>query len=108
MRSSDWCPVESVLRSEVWFSIVPFDVAESFFSQAWGQALADALSTPQAKTTVFSSSGIIHPLESAAFTVLFVSGRSRSSMSSLLMIGSPRRGLCGVGIVPLRLNGPYQ
>ena len=57
MRSSNWCPVESVLRSEVWFSIVPFDVAESFFSQAWGQALADALSTPQAKTSEFSSSG---------------------------------------------------
>ena len=65
--------------------------------------LADTETTPQAKTTEFD---VIYRLESAAFTVLFVSGRSRSSVSSLVMIGCPRRGLCGVGIVPLSL--PYR
>jgi hypothetical protein len=32
VRSRDWRPVESVLRSEVWFSIDSLDVAESFLS----------------------------------------------------------------------------
>ena len=30
--SSDWHPVESVLRSEVWFSMVPVDATELFLS----------------------------------------------------------------------------
>ena len=32
VRSSDWRPVESVLRSEVCFSMVPFDVTALFLS----------------------------------------------------------------------------
>ena len=93
-------PPKSSLVFDGFFSIL---LSRSVLSM--GQVLGDALSTPHAKTTEFSWSEIIHQSESAAFTVLFVSGRSRSSVSSLVMIGSSRRGLCGVGIVPLRLNG---
>jgi len=32
VRSSDWQPVESVLRSEVWLSMVPLDATELFLS----------------------------------------------------------------------------
>jgi len=106
--SRDWRPVKSVLRSRVWFpSFLSLLLRRSSLKHGgrlWRMRCLPRRPRPQS----FSSSGIIYRLESAAFTVLFVSGRSRSSVSSLVMIGSTRRGLCGVGIVPLRLALPYQ